>query len=114
MNEKALKKELEACIVQLQEIANVESAEAISGFEGTIERNYKKLEELKTKFILKNGDEDRDRAMDVLDQFDEKLSALETVVEYHEKLADEIDEVLREFKVKKELAENRLSRGRIV
>lgn len=110
MKEKVLKQEIERCVEHVQEIVDLESAKAISEFQSKADENYQWLEELKTRYSMRNDNENDIRQL--RSRHKEKIDALEEDVNYFEKLLDEMEEFVTELDVKRKLANKRQSRSK--
>ncbi|SCU95011.1 LADA_0G12860g1_1 [Lachancea dasiensis] len=108
MKEGQLKRQVESCTNQLQGNVDLQSAQAITTFQMKSEDNFRRLDDLKDKFQT-NYQAIEDYKL-VKTQFRTKIEDFEKSLEYHEKLADEIEEFLAESNVKKKVAIKRQSR----
>ncbi|SCV01148.1 LAME_0G14378g1_1 [Lachancea meyersii CBS 8951] len=107
MKETQLRKYVEHCSNKLQEIVDLQSAQAIKDFQAKTEDNYHRLDELKDRFKTNEQIIEEFRALKC--EFGTKIHSLEQSVIYYEKLADELQEFLVESQVKKKLALKRQS-----
>lgn len=107
--ERTLYQDVEKCVDLLQEAVDLEAAKAVSVFSEKTCENERWLEELKRKFKLKDDDE-LDQIKILKSQQLEKIDAIESKIDYYEKLCDEIEEFQAELEVKTKLAQNRRSR----
>lgn len=98
MKERVLKKRIENCVDQVQEVVDMESAKAISEFDVKTEENYQWLDELKSKYNM--ADRQTHNTTQFSEEYCKKIDELEKQVDYLEKLADELEEFQTELEIK--------------
>lgn len=108
-HERGLYQDIEKCVDLLQEAVDIETKKAVSVFTERTCDNERWLDEVKRKYKLKDDDE-LEQIQFLKAQQSDKLSAIETKIEYFEKLCDELEEFQAELEVKTKLAQNRRSR----
>ncbi|CAR30947.1 hypothetical protein ZYGR_0P02510 [Zygosaccharomyces rouxii] len=107
--ERTLNQDVERCINVLQDFLDTGSAKAISVFSNKTSENEDWLEEIRVKYRIKDNDELQAIKMLKQKRLDQ-LEALESKVDYYEKLCDELEEFQDEMEVKAKLEQNRRSR----
>ncbi|CEP60824.1 Bli1p LALA0_S02e00452g [Lachancea lanzarotensis] len=109
MKETQIRKYVEHCNNSLQEIVDLQSAQAIKEFQTKTEENFQRLDDAKSRFKTDTQSIEEFKALK--SEFSTKIDDLEKSIDYYEKLADEIQEFLVECEVKEKLAMKRLSQS---
>lgn len=107
--ERLLRQDIERCVDILQNIIDTEATRSISIFSNKTTENAQWLEEIKQKFVLRDGKE-LEKFQELKDEQMNKLTELEGKVDYYERLCDELEEFQNELEIKTKLEQKRRSK----